>query len=120
MKTIIPVDEENEDTTISGSFGRAPYYMMYDTVDGTVGFIRNTATDNPSGAGVEAAQIVVDSGAGVLITPRCGSHAHGVLRAAGIAVLKAMPGAASDNVKVYLEGGLPTLDDPHEGRHGAH
>ena len=119
MKIIIPVNEENENTEISQSFGRAPFYMIYDTETKKTSTMINPATESPSGAGIKAAQTIVDSGAKVLLTIRCGKNAHDVLKGADIKVMEAAPGPVKDNLNAYLEGKLSELETIHEGHHGA-
>lgn len=117
MKIIIPISGEKEDSDIDQSFGRAPYYMIYDTDTKKTTFIPNPATDSPSGAGVKAAQAIVDSGAKVLLTIRCGGNAHEVLTGADIKVMQAHPGPAKDIIEAYLKGKLSELVTIHEGHH---
>lgn len=119
MKIIIPINEENENTEISQSFGRAPFYMIYDTETKKTETILNPATESPSGAGIKAAQTIVDSGANVLLTIRCGKNAHDVLKGADIKVMEAASGSAKDNIKAYLEGKLSELENIGDGHHGA-
>ena len=51
-------------------------------------FIENSAANSEGGAGIKAAQNVVDSKAEILITPRCGQNAADVLQAADIKIYK--------------------------------
>lgn len=119
MKIIIPVNEETENTEIAQSFGRAPFYMLYDTETKKTETIPNPATESPSGAGIKAAQTIVDSGAKVLLTIRCGNNAYDVLKGAGIKVMEASTGIAKDIIQAYIDGKLSELDTIHEGHHGA-
>ena len=50
-------------TDICESFGRAPYYLIYDTEKDEATFIDNSAATSTGGAGIKAAQVIVDSGA---------------------------------------------------------
>jgi predicted Fe-Mo cluster-binding NifX family protein len=89
--------------------------MFYDSGTDEVVFIENDAADSPGGAGIKAAQLVVDSGAGVLLTPRCGENAAEVMNAAGIKLFKTREGTAMDNIRAYLGGALPPLTESHPG-----
>jgi len=117
MKIILPVEKEQENTDICQSLGRTPYFMLYDTNTGSSEFFQNPASNSPSGAGIEAAQAIVDSGANTLLTPRCGNNAYSVLKKTGIAVFRTIPGPAISNIHAFLEGDLSELDTIHEGRH---
>ena len=71
MKIAIPVDEKSMGTNVCVSFGRTPYFLIYDTESKESSFINNSAASSSGGAGIKAAQTVVDSKADVLLTPRC-------------------------------------------------
>ena len=75
MKIAVPVDENNIETGVCISFGRAPYFLVYDTETKGAELIENTAAQSPGGAGIKAAQMIVNSKAEVLLTPRCGQNA---------------------------------------------
>lgn len=118
MKIAIPADENTLQSEVCMSFGRASYFYIYDTATQTGEFIINGAATAPGGAGIKAAQIVVDTQAGVLITPRCGENAADVFKAAKIKIYKSSVGSIQDNINSYGDGKLETLDHFHEGFHG--
>lgn len=70
----------------SPSFGRCPTLLLVDTETDEVSAVDNPAVDAQSGAGVLAAQLVVDRGARALLTGRVGPRAMKVLAAAGVRV----------------------------------
>lgn len=117
MKIIIPVSSETEDPEINQSLGRAPYYMVYDTETKKSSYLKNPAKDSPSGAGVKATQTILDTGAKVLLTIRCGDRAYEVLKGADIKVMSAFSGKAKANIDAYLEGKMSELETIHEGLH---
>ncbi|MGI6076952.1 MAG: NifB/NifX family molybdenum-iron cluster-binding protein [Fastidiosipilaceae bacterium] len=118
MKIAIPVNEKNMQTDICESFGRAPYYLIYDTEKDEATFIDNSAATSTGGAGIKAAQVIVDSGAKILLTPRCGEKAANVLMAADIKLFKSIPATAQANIDAYLTNKLDPLDEIHAGFHG--
>lgn len=120
MKIVVPIENETEDSNINPSLGRAPYYLLYDTETEAAEIIANTSKDSPSGAGVAAAQLMIDAGAEVLLTPRCGDRAYAALKGAGIKIMLLPSGTAKSGIAVYLEGGLSELDTVVKGHHGAH
>ncbi len=117
MKIIIPVESKTSDTPVCPSFGRTPFFMLFDTETQKYDFIDNAAANSQGGAGIKAAQTLVDSGAKVLITYRCGQNAADVLKAGGIQIYKAEPCSANDNIQKYKEGKLSVLTDIHPGFH---
>lgn len=118
MKIAIPVDENSLNTGVCISFGRAPYFMIFDTDTNKGEFLVNSAAESQGGAGVKAAQSIVDAGADVLLTPRCGDNAVEVFKAAGIKLYKTKDGTAMDNIKAFLASGLQLLTESHPGFHG--
>lgn len=117
MKIAIPVDNNNNNTTVCVSFGRTPYYMIFDTEAKVFEFLDNTAANAAGGAGIKAAQLLVNQKIDVLLTPRCGENAAAVLLAANIKIYKTLSAQAKENIDLYIEGKLPELTDIHPGFH---
>ena len=63
MKIAIPVDDKSLNSAVSQSFGRAPYFFFYDTETEESDFLDNGAVASQGGAGIKAAQAIVDNGA---------------------------------------------------------
>ncbi len=120
VRIIVPINQKREDSEINPSLGRSPYYLLYDTATEETELIDNTSKDSPSGAGVAAAQIMIDAGAEVLLTPRCGDRAHAALKGADVEIMLTQPGTARENIEAYLAGRLSELDTVVKGHHGAH
>ncbi|MCM1565217.1 MAG: NifB/NifX family molybdenum-iron cluster-binding protein [Dehalobacter sp.] len=120
MKIAIPVDNNSMDSSVCISFGRAPYFLLYDTETEGSSFLDNSAATSQGGAGIKAAQNIVDSGAEAIITPRCGENAAEVLKATEIKLYKNINNSIWDNIEALKEGKLNLLDDIHPGfhRHG--
>ena len=118
MKIAIPVINESENPEIAQQLGRAPFYMVYDPETKTSETVTNPAQDSPSGAGVKAAQTIVNTGAKVLLTIRCGDRAYDVLDGAGVKVMEAFEGSAMDNINAYIDGKMSELETIHSGHHG--
>lgn len=93
------------DSEVDPRFGRAPYIMVVD-VD-TLAF---EAVDNSSnvnafkGAGIQAATMVCEKGAEVLITGYCGPKAFATLEAGGVKVVSDMTGTIRDAVAAFKAG----------------
>ncbi len=118
MRIAIPVDEKNIMTNVCLSFGRAPYYLFYDTESKAEKFVENTAATSSGGAGIKAAQIIADSKVDALLTPRCGENAADVLKAADIKLYKTKGTSVKDNIEAFVAGKLDELSDIHPGHHG--
>ncbi|WP_312093059.1 NifB/NifX family molybdenum-iron cluster-binding protein [Aminipila sp.] len=117
MKIAIPVNENNKMTDISMSFGRAPYFLIVDTVSTESFFLSNAAAASEGGAGIKAAQLVVDSRAEALLTPRCGKNAAEILEAAEVKIYKTETFSAESNIEAFQRNQLSTLEEIHAGFH---
>lgn len=117
MKLIVPVENKTLDAPVCPSFGRTPLFVLFNTESGNHEFLDNSAASSQGGAGIKAAQMLVDSGAAVLITYRCGENAAKVLDAAGIKMYKAQDGSVTDNIAKYKDGRLSLLTEIHPGFH---
>lgn len=117
MKIAIPVNDKSIESGVCMSFGRAPYFLFYDTESKKSIFLENSAASSPGGAGILAAQYIVDNKADVLITPRCGENAAQVFNVAGIKIYKTMNESVEDNINAFSENKLDLLVEIHCGFH---
>ena len=116
MKLMIPVDDTKNAVCVS--FGRAPFFALYDTETEKLTYIENEAAEAESGAGLKAAPIVCDNGADVLLTIRLGQNSADVFKAAGIEIYKTDGMDVLTNCKAYVDGKLEKLTAFHAGYHG--
>ena len=117
MRIAIPVNERDIKSEVCPSFGRAPYYLIYETSDKTSIFLDNAAAQSAGGAGIKAAQLLLDNEVKVIIAPRYGENAARVLVDANVTVYKNIAGSAEDNIKAYENKRLNALADIHAGYH---
>ncbi len=117
MKLAIPVESKSSVSNVCPSFGRAPYFLVHDTDTEEDVFLDNSAIASQGGAGIKAAQAIVDHNVEALITPRCGQNAAEVIKAARIEIYKTKEGSSQDNLNAFLEGELVLLEDIHPGFH---
>jgi predicted Fe-Mo cluster-binding NifX family protein len=90
---------------------------LCDTESGNHEFLDNGAAASQGGAGIKAAQMLVDSGAAALITYRCGENAAEVLNAANVKMYKAQDGSVAENLGKLKDGKLSLLTEIHPGFH---
>jgi len=117
MKIAIPVDDKSIESKVCISFGRTPYFLIYETDTKQSVFLDNNAIASQGGAGIKAAQAIVDEGVNILITPRCGENAAEVLKPANIKLYKTVNDSIEDNIEAFTNGKLSLLDDIHAGFH---
>lgn len=117
MKIAIPTDDKGLNASVCVSFGRAPYFVIYDTELNSADFIDNSAISAQGGAGIKAAQLMVDNKVEAVISVRLGENAADVLSAAQIKLYKSVFGSAKKNIDDFLAGSLQPLTEIHAGFH---
>lgn len=117
MKIAIPVDEKSMESKVCQSFGRTLYYLFYDTEENISEFTDNSASSSQGGAGIRAAQLIVDEKTDALLTPRCGENAAQVLRGAGVRIYKTINDSIKDNIEAFKDSKLRELNEIHPGLH---
>lgn len=85
-------------------FGRCRYFVMAE--EGRTYAVENTARDAPEGAGVKAAQLMIDNKVEVVITGSLGPKASEVLEEAGIRSYVGASGTIEDVLERYRQGRL--------------
>jgi predicted Fe-Mo cluster-binding NifX family protein len=118
MKIAITASGEGLDSTIDPRFGRAKNFIIVDEQTMDFKCIPNEQNINaPSGAGIQAAQIVSKQGAEVLITGNCGPKAFAILDAANIKVIVGVSGIVKDSIIKYKQGELKPTDSSNVEGH---
>lgn len=118
MKIIIPTEEKNSEGNVSDIFGRAKYFAVYDSEKDIYDFVENIGGKSVNGAGIKAAQQVIDLKADAVILPRIGKNGADLLEAADIKLYKQEASKIKANLKSFKNGDLLSLDEVHAGFHG--
>lgn len=61
MKVAISIDSRGEDATVSEVFGRCKFFALYDTSSKDLSFIDNPGFSQQRGAGIAAAQTLIQN-----------------------------------------------------------
>jgi predicted Fe-Mo cluster-binding NifX family protein len=86
MKLAIPVVAANLDAALEPRFGRTPFFAICDSNgEEETQFIENLATQEAHGAGVMAAQILIDHDVEAVASQKYGPNGSQALQQAGIA-----------------------------------
>lgn len=118
MKIALPVKARSLQSEISDTFGRTEYFLIYDMENKTAEYIDNSAAASQGGAGIKAAQTVVDQNVEALLTPQCGENAARVMQPNGIRIYKTQGGFAEGNIEAFEKGTLSLIEKIHGGFHG--
>lgn len=120
MKLAMPVNDKSIEASISDTFGRTSYFLIYDTKTQESVFVDNSAANSQGGAGIKAAQVIVDCKAEALLTPQCGENAAKVLQPSNIKIYKTQYNSAKDNIAAFDKGELSLIEEIHSGFHAGH
>lgn len=116
MRVLIPLEEEKK--FVCQAFGRAPFFMVRDLESGKDEILENPAKDAEGGAGIKAAQFIVDNNVDAVITMRLGQNSADVFKMAEIDILKAQGCDIEENFKMFSDKTLRPLNNFHAGFHG--
>jgi len=110
MNIVITSQGKSLESKIDPRFGRAKYFIVYDTENGEFVAIDNVQNLNAAqGAGIQAGQNVIGTGTEVLITGNCGPKAFKILSMGEVKVFKADSGTVGENIEKYKRGELENL-----------
>lgn len=98
-------------STIDDRFGRCQWLIKYDTETKQSEAFQNPGLKQSGGAGVAAAQFVIDQNVDVAISGDFGPHAANALRAGNIQmfVFDHNLGKVDDVIDTFLKGNLPAF-----------
>ncbi len=114
MKVAVSATGPGLDSTVDPRFGRADYFVVVESGTGEIaGVIDNRSARNAAhGAGINAATLVAESGATVVLTGQVGPKAYAVLEAAGIRIVSGAAGTVREAVQRFASGGASGLTGP--------
>lgn len=112
MRIVIPAEGTDLNAATSAVFGRCTNFIFVDpeTLDFEV--LENPAVSAPGGAGVQAAQTVLQKQVKAVVAPSLGPNAFRVIEAAGVKTYYLKPGTVKDNVQAFKTGELQSLESP--------
>ena len=108
MKIVVTANGIGLDAPASPVFGRCPNYVFVDTESMQAETVENPARSAPGGAGIQAAQFIVERGAQAVISGNVGPNAFGVLQTANVPVYLFSGGTVRQAVEAFKAGTLPT------------
>ena len=106
MKIVISANGLDLDAPASPIFGRCRAYVFVDSESMTAEGVENPAQNAAGGAGIQAAQFVVDEGAEAVITGNVGPNAFNVIQAAGVPIYLFTGGTVRHAVEAFKAGKL--------------
>lgn len=119
MKIVICAQQADPKGFIDNRFGRSAYFAVYDDVKKCWGFIENTQNlQATQGAGIQAAQHVLNAEAEVLLACHLGPKAAAVLKADGVSVFQIQAGVRlTEALSAYQAGQLESINQANVEGH---
>ena len=111
MKVAITANGKDLDATTNLLFGRCPIYLFVDTETMDFKAIDNPAVSAQGGAGIQAAQFVVERGAQAVLTGALGPNAANVLRAAAVPVYQVSEEPVRQVLEKFRQGQLSIIGE---------
>jgi predicted Fe-Mo cluster-binding NifX family protein len=109
MKIVVTAEGADLDAPAIPVFGRCTMYIFVDTE--TMGFeaVENPAIAASGGAGIQAAQFVIERGAQAVVTGSVGPNAFNVFQSANVPIYLFGGGTVRQAVEAYKAGGLQSV-----------
>lgn len=118
MKVAISSKGTDLSSDVDPRFGRAAYIIIVDTDTMEFEAVDNSVNVNSfKGAGIQAATMVHDKGAEVLMTGYCGPKAFQTLQAAGVKVVSDVSGTVAEAVELIKADKVAYTDAANADAH---
>ena len=118
MKVAVTAKGTQLSDEVDPRFGRAPYILIVDTETMEYESLDNSENVNAfKGAGIQAATMVADKGAEVLLTGYCGPNAFKTVQAAGMKVVSDVTGTIKQAVETFLTGNVQYSENANTEGH---
>jgi predicted Fe-Mo cluster-binding NifX family protein len=117
MKICVSSTAENLEAQLDPRFGRCLYLVIVDSENMQFEAIPNMAAGATGGAGIQAAQTIVNKGVKVVITGNVGPNAFGSLSAAGIEIVTGASGTVKEVIEKFKKGQLEKTGSPTVNGH---
>ncbi len=105
MRIAISATNTSFDAPLDERFGRCPCFVITDPEGTNHDMVENIHAERGSGAGIQAARLLIERDVSVVLTGRCGPNASETLAAAGVGVVTGCSGTVRQVVERYAAGG---------------
>lgn len=112
MKIAVSATNGTLDAQIDPRFGRCSHFIFVDSETMRFEAVQNVSQNASSGAGIQAAQMVGNQGAEIVLTGRVGPNASQVLSSLGIRIITGISGTVREAVENFKSGQLKGTSAP--------
>lgn len=109
MKIAISSMGKDLNSMLDVRFGRCNYFVIYDTEKNTANAVENKGQMSGGGAGIAAAQQIIDENVDVVITGNMGPNAYNLFKNSDIKVYQCESVKVETAVDLFKEGKLCEL-----------
>jgi predicted Fe-Mo cluster-binding NifX family protein len=109
MKIAITSSGQSMNDLLDPRFGRCSYFLLYDSETKTMKAVENKGQLSGGGAGIAAAQQIIDEGVQVVITGNMGPNAFDLMETSEIKVYRSNSVPCQECVKLFLDGKLELI-----------
>ncbi len=106
MKICVTATAGDLSAQVDPRFGRCQYFVIVDSETMAFEAMANEAIAAPGGAGIQAAQTMVNKGVDVVISGNIGPNAFQVLSTAGVKIATGAYGTVQEATEMYKSGKL--------------
>ena len=99
-------------------FGRCPYFIIYDLETDKFNTIENKGANASGGAGIAAAQQIIDESVGAVISSNVGPNAHELLTDSDIKIYQGNSIPCKLLIESFKKGELAEIKEAGPAHHG--
>ncbi len=118
MRVIVTSTGPTIDSPMDPRFGRAEYFLIVDSETMKATAIDNASRNASGGAGIAAAQAVIDARVDALVTGHLGPNALNVLRNSKVALYEGIHSSVEDNLNQLKAGQLKPVATGGQPQYG--
>lgn len=118
MRIAVCSTGRNLNSPVDDRFGRCAYFVLVDENGNHIQTVANSAVSSPQGAGIAAAQLLIDHQVDTVLAGRVGPKAIKPLKSAGIKVFTGISGTVNESLENFRKGKLSPLEQANAAAHG--
>jgi len=109
MKIALSCVGKEINDNLDSRFGRCSYFLIYDSEQKQVQVIDNKGQSAGGGAGISAAQQIIDNGVQAVVTGNMGPNAYNLMNSSGIKVYRCTPVSCREAIDLFEDGKLEEI-----------
>jgi len=111
MKIALSSIGSSEKDLLDPRFGRCNYFLIYNSMGELLKAIENKGQFSAGGAGIAAAQQIVDEDIGIVITGSMGPNAFNIMKSSGIKVYQGQEIPCKESIEQFNRGQLSEIGE---------